>query len=222
MKAAAFEAEHWRRAWLISILDAAARAGLTPISQTVLHRAAFLSNALASVYGVEIENGLVTRWKRGPFYSELQWDLDRLATAGIARFERIRHLQDDDGFWFEIRYVPGDLMPAYLSAAKAVSSFAKVHRFHRELLAAMASIPAASQSDLALSDANYANTVDASIDEVETVIDFGQWEDRNFSARTAAAIDDQIAGLPSLDPRTRLHLYIRYLSSSASRERRGA
>jgi len=222
LKAVPFEADHWRRAWVMSILDAAARAGLTPIVQTLVHRAAFLSNALAPVYDVDVENGLVTRWKRGPFFPELQWDLDRLAAMGLARFDRIRHEKDEGGWWFEVRYGLGPRSDEFIAASSTIAGFARVHRFHRELLAAIASLPDADRDDAALSDANYANTVDAADDEHETVIDFGQWTERNFSTRAARAIDDQVTGLPGFDPRSRVHLYLRYLAGHASRARRWA
>jgi hypothetical protein len=220
VKAVPFEADHWRRAWLLSIIDAAARAGLTPIGQTLVHRAAFLSNALASVYCVEVENPLVTRWRRGPFFPELQWDLDRLAAMGVARFDRIRHHKEGNGWWFEVRYGLGPRAADFVAAAMNLPSFERAHRFHRELLAAIASLPDADRNEAALGDANYANTVDASRDEEETVIDFGEWTDRNFTERTANALNAEFRGLPDLEPRARIHLYLRYLGSAASRERR--
>ncbi len=220
MKAKLFEADHWRRAWLVSILDAAARAGLTPIEHTLIHRAAFLSNALAPVYRVDVEHGLVTRWKRGPFFPELQWDLDRLAAMGLASFDRIRHARDSRGWWFDVRYRLGPSAADFVTASLAIPGFERVHRFHCELLAAIASLPESSRTDAALSDANYSNTVDAAVDEDETVIDFGQWTERNFTERTAKALDSGFRGLPDLEPRARVHLYLRYLAGHASRERR--
>lgn len=206
----------------MSILDAAARAGLTPIVQTLVHRTAFLSNALAPLYNIEVENGLVTRWKRGPFFPELQWDLDRLAIMGLARFDRIRHERDSGGWWFEAHYSLGPRSDEFLDAASSIPGFQRVHDFHRELLTAIASMPDADRDDAALSDANYANTVDAAGDEDEIVIDFGQWTERNFTTRAARAIDRQVRGLPEFDPRSRVHLYLRYLAGHASRSRRSA
>lgn len=220
MKAPLVEANHWRRAWLLSILDGAARAGLTPIHQMLVHRAAFLSNALAPVYQLPIENGLVTRWKRGPYFPELQWDLDRLAMVGLAAFIRVRPARDEDGWWFENRYSLGPKAVAFLEAAAFLPSFARAHRFHSELLAAIANLPDRDRDDAAIEDASYANIVDGDLDESETVIDFAQWRDRNFSTRATATIEGHLEELPRVDERMRIHLYLRYLGRRASRERR--
>lgn len=220
--ASPLEADHWRRTQLLSLLDAAAHAGLTPIDQTLLHRSAFLSNALAPIYKLDIEHGLVTRWKRGPFFPELQWDLDRLAAMGLAHFDRIKHLRDDEGVWFEVRYSLGPRAREFLEAARVVPSFRRLQGFHRELLAAIASMPDSDRSDAALADANYSNTVDASPEESETVIDFGQWTSRNFAVRASEAVDRELKGLPRLEARARLHLYLRYLAGQTSRQRREA
>jgi hypothetical protein len=209
------EADHWARAWLMALLDGAARAGLTPISHDTIHQMAFLANALAPVYDLPVENGLVTRWKRGPYSRGLQWDLDRLAIMGLARLAAVKSVTDDEGAWFKARYGLGPLAQDFMLKALQVPSLRRVHTFHCELMAAYASLPEAFRGMAATEDATYANTFDGDLDEGETVIDFAAWRDRNFTQRASMTLERQLRGF-AVNPRSRIHIYLRYLARRAS------
>jgi len=214
-----FEADHWRRARLLMLLDGATRAGLTPIEQTTLHGVAFLSNVLARLYGLPIENGLVVRWKRGPFFPDLQWDIDRLAIMGLARIHQVESVKDRAGHWFRASYELGPLARPFLEASLCIESVRRSHSFYCELFSALAAIPNGDQREAALQDATYANIVDGDLNAEQTVIDFGGWRTRNFTDRATRSIGGSLEGL-RLDDRERLHLYFLYLGRRATRTRR--
>ncbi len=217
MSAAPNEADHWARAWLMTLLDGAARAGVMPLSQVAIHHLAFLANVLAPVYGLPVETGLVTRWKRGPYSPEMQWDLDRLAIMGLARLDSVKPV-NDQGKWFIARYGLGPLAPAFLEGAMAVESLARAHRFHCELLSAYASLSPKHRGGAVREDATYANTIDGDLRESETVIDFAEWRNRNYTQRASATLERQLGGVP-VDPRRRVHVYLRYLARRTAQAR---
>lgn len=217
MSEAPNEADHWARAWLMTLLDGAARAGLTPLPHTAIHHLAFLANALAPTYGLPVETGIVTRWKRGPYSPELQWDLDRLAIMGLARLTSVESVSDR-GKWFLARYALGPLAPSFLDQALAVGSLGHAHRFHCELFAAYASLAPTLRGAVVDQDATYANTVDGDLHESETVIDFAEWKDRNFTDRASATLEGHLGGI-KVDPRQRVHVYLRYLARRTAQAR---
>jgi hypothetical protein len=210
------EADHWARAWLMSLLDGAARAGLPPLTQGTIHHLAFLANVLAPVYDLPVESGLITRWKRGPYSPELQRDLDRLAMMGLARLVSVQPTRDLEGTWFEARYGRGPRAARFLQDALKVESFRRARRFHCELLVAYASLPEEYRAGAATEDATYANTVDGDLMAGEVVIDFAEWRDRNYSRRAVATLDRQLDGIQT-GGRARIHIYLRYLAHRASR-----
>ena len=211
------EADHWARAWLMTLLDGAARAGLTPLSQATIHHLAFLANVLAPIYGLPVETGLVTRWKRGPYSPELQWDLDRLSIMGLADIISVGPVSDR-GKWFVARYGLGPLAPTFLERSLAVGSLARVHRFHCELLTAFASLAPTLRGAVVDQDATYANTVDGDLGESETVIDFAEWKNRNYTQRASATLETHLGGI-RVDPRRRVHVYLRYLARRTAKAR---
>ncbi|MES2497539.1 MAG: hypothetical protein V4618_15610 [Pseudomonadota bacterium] len=213
------DADHWRRAWLLLLINGAARAGLTPIEQTDVHRAAFLANALAPLYDLPVENGLVVRWKRGPFFPDLQWDLDRLATMGLLTFRQVEPVKDSSGKWFCARYELGSLAASFLAATLQLESSRRVYRLHCELFAALAALSDDDNRSAALHDATYANLVDGDLKAEQTVIDFASFRDQNFTARATRAIGESLKDL-AVNEREKLHLYVRYLGRRAGQVRR--
>ena len=71
------------RVWLTYLLMAAHRTGLAPMSKKRLHRLVFLSNCLAPLFEATPASAQIVKYKRGPFYPVVQWELDRLATISF-------------------------------------------------------------------------------------------------------------------------------------------
>src|SRR5258708_3989440 len=93
-----------RRVWLLLLPDGAERVGLIPISKLRLHRLAYLANALSPLYDLPVPDGQIVKYKRGPYYPDLQWDIDRLAVQGSIRIYVIRHARDKFGWWLDADY----------------------------------------------------------------------------------------------------------------------
>ena len=72
-----------RRIRLILLLDAAESAGLTPLPILHLHTFAYMSNVLSPVWDVPVLEGKVLKRRGNPFYTSLQYDLDRLVGMGV-------------------------------------------------------------------------------------------------------------------------------------------
>lgn len=83
---------------LVLLLDACEAADLTPVPVMRLHALAFLANVLAPIWSVESYDGKILKRRGGPFYPELQKQLDRLVGLGFVTIHGVRHI-NDDGRW---------------------------------------------------------------------------------------------------------------------------
>jgi hypothetical protein len=92
------------RMWLLLLLDAAERSGIAPVSVKRLHRLVYLANAMAPVYDLLTPDGYILKYKRGPFFPAVQWDIDRLSAQGLAQVSNSKRLEDELGWWFEANY----------------------------------------------------------------------------------------------------------------------
>lgn len=199
-----------RRAWLLLVLNAAERAGITPLDVEQLHRFAYLANCLSPVYDLPSADGKILKYKRGPFYPDLQWDVDRFWAMGLVDRRGAHPVQDEHGWWFAASYV---LSKAGFGAVKTVLQSprqARMSSFLGELAVAYAFLSDAGRSDAALADATYADTRYSNDD----LIDFGEWDSAvqaNRSVATAEAFDRVVPGHHALSKRDRLHLYLRHL-----------
>src|SRR5580704_18335291 len=95
------------RVWLTYLLMAAYRTGLSPISKKRLHRLVFLSNCLAPLFVATPASAQIVKYKRGPFYPVVQWELDRLTAMGVLNVANIIYFRDKDGWWQEADYSIG-------------------------------------------------------------------------------------------------------------------
>jgi hypothetical protein len=204
-----------RRTWLLMLLDGAERAALTPLPGRRLHHLSFLANCLSPVYAAWIPagQGKVVKYRRGPFYAELQWDLDRMAVQGLALMKSIRHERDDFGWWFFADYGISERGLEAVRHATGSPWAERTQRFLWEVAAAYASLDRAGRSEAAFQDANFS---DPTVPD-HTVIDFAEWQQRNYSARLAEAFSRYTPNNLPLTQRDRLHLYFRYLDRMVAR-----
>jgi hypothetical protein len=197
-----------KRVRVLLLLEAAQRAGLTPIPGWQAHRLAFLADCLSPVYDLPVATGKILKYKRGPFYPDLQWDLDRLVVQRLGKISNIHHRQFRNGWWFFADYT---LLPRGIEAAARaidISPWAsKIHAYLMEVAGAYEQLELSARKRAALEDANYSDP------EVlnEHVIDFTDIQ-RNFSARAAEAFQAHVPGGIPLNRRDKLYLYFRYLN----------
>lgn len=198
-----------RRVRIVTILDAAERAGLVPIRITQLHAAAYLSNVLAPVWQLVPLDGKLLKRRGGPFYPEIQYELDRMVGQGVVRISGVSHVLDELSGWrlegsYRLNHHFADRI------VRKIDSFQDEYETAtsiRELLFALAAL-ADDELDQAISqDATY---MDPSVD-VGSVIDFDEWAHDNFSANAAAYFANFTDARRLTTPGEKVHLYVSHL-----------
>lgn len=82
----------WRTLRVLSVLTAAARAGIVPLRQTDLHALAYLANAMSPIWNLPPQDSKVLKQTDGPYYPALQRSLDRLVGAGLVSVDESEFL----------------------------------------------------------------------------------------------------------------------------------
>jgi hypothetical protein len=201
-----------RRMWLLMLLDGAERAGLAPMPGHEIHRMAFLANCLSPIYDIPIIEDEILKYRRGPFYPELQWDLDRLAVCGLAEIGDIRHERDEHGWWFFADYALAAAGIRGIEHALGSPRAKRLHSFLIEIAAAYATLDTDTREVAALEDANYSNPRLVG----RALVEYGELR-RNFSVRAANAFDQHVPDGTLLQRRDKLYLYFRYLDRMVDR-----
>lgn len=192
------------------LLDAAENAGLVPFTILRLHAFAYLSNVLAPVWNMPVLDGRVLKRRGGPFYPDLQRDLDRLVGQGVAVISGVCHVQDESGRWrLEGAYRLNRVFANPI--VEAVNGFleeARLLSFIGELAFALSSLSDEELDGAVGEDATYSDpmiTVDNVID-----IDFAERRSRNYSANVAERFQQLVPG-GNATPGEKIHLYVRHL-----------
>lgn len=200
------------RMWLLSLLDAAERTGIAPLSVERLHRLVYLANAMAPVYDLLTPDGYILKFKRGPFFPEVQWDIDRLSVQGLAAVSGLKRMKDDQGWWFEANYSLTRTGMAAVDHALLLGEARHKASFLREVVRAFAAIlrdeandePPGDADDVLLKDVAFTRA------DLEGPIDF-RTASENLTALAAGAIGLRVGGDRSVGRRAEVHLYFRYL-----------
>jgi hypothetical protein len=209
-RATLFDAESARRMVRIALLlDAADRAGLSPIRLTRLHAVAYLSNVLAPVWDLWPLDGKLLKRRGGPFYPDFQRDLDQLVGKGLVLISQVSHVLDEDEHWrLEGAYRLNEEFSGRI--IDRLDSFEEEHRtatFIRELLFAVSTMPDG-EFDLAVSqDATYMDRAN----DVGSVIDFNEWRHLNYSLNAAQRFANFTSARQFTTAGEKLHLYIAHI-----------
>ncbi|MEM7701306.1 MAG: hypothetical protein AAF251_05155 [Pseudomonadota bacterium] len=215
-KMSASEAVLQRQIRVVMLLDAAEAAGLAPISILRLHTFAYLSNVLAPVWDMPILNGTILKRSGGPFYPDLQRDLDRLVGLGVVKISNVGHVQDEDKRWrLEGSYrLRKEFAAPIVAILEGFQEERRLQAFIGELGYALSSL-SDEELDYAVSeDATYSDPMVTN----NNVIDFSEWRQRNYSANAARQFDRYIAG-GGATPGERIHMYVRHLHKRIQGER---
>lgn len=197
-----------RQVRLVTLLDAAEGAGLVPLKILRLHAFAYLSNVLAPVWDMPVLDGRVLKRRGGPFYPDLQQDLDRLVGQGVTVISGVGHVQDEAERWrLEGAY---RLNRKFADPILEVLSHFPEERHLRSFISELSyALSALSDEELDCAfreDATYSDPMIT----VDNVIDFSDWSERNYSANAADKFDVVIPG-GNATPGEKLHLYVRHL-----------
>lgn len=144
------------RTWVLLALDSCDRAGLIPISKVRFHRLIFLSNCLAEILKEIPPAKRVLKYKRGPYYPDVQWQLDRLTAMGLTEIRDLVVVPDSHGPWMEANYL---IRKSGIEVVKRVKETPLGHStaaYIDELVFAFARLNARNIDQIALRELNYA------------------------------------------------------------------
>lgn len=204
-----------RQVRLVVLLHAAERAGLTPLPILRLHTFAFLSNVLAPVWHLPALDGKLLKRRGGPFYPALQLDLDRLVGMGVATISGLSHAKDESNRWrLEGAYqLNGPLARAALTRLSELDEERRIVGFVQELAFALSALTDRELDSAMMEDATYADPVVG----VGNVIDFAEWQDRNWSAGAARYFERVMPNGGTATPGEKIHMYVRHLHARLKR-----
>lgn len=199
-----------RKARLLILLHAAEQAGVAPIRVLPLHAFAYLANVLAPVWDMPAQEGRILKRKGGPFYPEMQSDLDRLVGVGLVKISGVGHSRAEGGDWrldgsYRLNLPMARAALVFLSEQPDEQ---RVEAFILELAFAISALPRWDLESALVEDATYSDPTTGE----NNVLDFGEWAVRNPSASAARYFEQlQPQHLGRITPGEKLHLYIRHL-----------
>jgi hypothetical protein len=143
------------RTWVLLAIDACDRAGLVPISKIRFHRMIFLSNCLAEIFQASPPVKRVLKYKRGPFYPDVQWQLDRLTAMGLINISDLLIEKDDHGPWMEANYLIARSGIDVVEKIKTTPLGHSTSAYIDELVFAFARLSERNVDQVALNELNY-------------------------------------------------------------------
>lgn len=207
------------RARVLCLLDAAERAGLTPIPSVRLHALAYLADVLSPVWNLVPFDGKIYKSDGGPHYPDLQFQLDQMVVIGLVQVANLEYMdRGPEGARVVGRYTLNYGSSHLIPILSALGSFgpdlaidaldASVHEFLVELANAMATLPN-DQIELAAGlDATFKS-------KTHDVVDFAEWAEDKWEAnptwRAAERFKTFLPEDSSLTAGEKLYLYAAYL-----------
>jgi hypothetical protein len=207
-----------QRGRILLLLDAAERAAVAPLSTDRLHALAFLADVLSPVWRLPAFDQVVVKSSGGPFYPELQREMDRLVAAGLLEVTNIRYIprprggariEGSYGLRFGSEHLEALLgrLGARAPALALDPRDVQVHAFLVELAGALARLPNDEIDQAAASDVTYS---DRQIDN-NNLIYMAPATRSNRSVETAERFATFMPEGANLSPGEKLHLYATYL-----------
>lgn len=179
-------ASHYRRYWIILLLRATTFSGIATVPSDLFHRLVYFVNALMPAVGLESETARVLKASYGPFFPDYQWDLDRLVGMSLVDVIDFTSHPEDKNFFGQYSISRSGVQ---LAEKIAMSSefFSDVERAISEIVSAFVAAPGALNSEAPNFDANFGqDTV-----RLDAIIDFGEWNEKNYSTEAAQFLYDR-------------------------------
>jgi hypothetical protein len=136
--------------WLLFLLDASERAGIAPLSVERLHRLVYLANALAPVYDLLVPDGYILKYRRGPFFPAVHWDIGRLVAQGLVSASDSRPIKDDLGYWIVSNYSLSAAGMNAVDCALSIDTAPSKATYLQEVALAFATLETADRDSAAL------------------------------------------------------------------------
>jgi hypothetical protein len=198
-----------RRTRILMMLVAAEHAGLTPMAIVELHEFAYFANVLSPVWELLPQTRAVLHRAGGPYYTELQKDVDALVGRGIVGIEELHHVRDHLGRWRlggKFFISAPEAATIVIDAARKFTDECDLFDFYRELAFALNVLSTLERQSAYKEDATYG----AQVGE-EVIIDFAQWRQANYSENAARFFDYVMPDGRPATAAQKLHLYTHHL-----------
>ena len=200
-----------RRLRLVVLIHTAERAGLSPLPIMHLHTFAYLSNVLAPVWEMPVMDGKLLKRRGGPFYPALQADLDNLVGMGVAVISNLGHVLDQQNRWrLEGSYLLNRQFADRI--LRQMAEFEEERRLFGFLQELAFALSALSDEDLGKATTEDATYSDPIID-FGNVVDFAEWQFKNYSANAAEQFEGLLPGGVRANSGEKIHLYLRHLQT---------
>lgn len=198
-----------RQVRLLLLLEAADKAGLSPLPVMRLHVLAYLSDVLSPVWNLEPFDGRVLKRQGGPFYPDLQHDLDRLVGRGLVGVVHVGHVRlGADRARIDGHYALNHVLAkAVLDLLHGWPEEARLGSFIKELMLSVSSMKDEDIERAFQQDATYSSARTGR----DNVIEFTDWDNYNHSAAAAEKMGELVPTRAEVGPSEKLHLYVRHL-----------
>lgn len=203
---------------IVMLLEAARLSGMNPLPAEILHNLAYFSNLLAPLWQLKPLDGKVLRLKRGPYYPDLQRQIDHLVATGLVTLSNLRYEQlPDSGHWQVLADYRLDTSRAE-PVLHCISSWEKEQSefsFIRELMLSISSLSDLQLKAVEIDDATYSSNVIG----YGNVIDFGEWKNDNPSVDAAEYFQKIMPGNIYLSRSNKLNFFISHLAYRVDQRR---
>lgn len=198
--------EHTR---ILMILEAARRAGISPLPAEVFHSIAYFSNILAPIYNIRSIDGKILRLKKGPYYPDLQTQLDWLVLCGLVNISNMKYqyIYDINNWRLFADYeVNNEKVKHFINKSLLLQDEKKDFEFIFKVSIAL--------SELSNSEISISNEIDATYSDNATdygnVIDYAEWVSENPSTNAIKLIHFHFSKIQFTDE-AEISFYVRHL-----------
>ena len=195
------------RLWVLLAVDACDRAGLAPMPKDRFHRLIFLSNCLAQLFGADPPAKRIIKYIRGPFYPDIQWQLDRLATIGWLRLSDAALEPDKFGPWLRANYQITAAGVEVVEAMRKTPLGHSTRNYIEELVFAFARLDLRRLDQIALNELNWLPAGEGALITFEDA-------DLNLAIRKAREFEQLAPNILTDRFREQIQLYLRYIEES--------
>lgn len=202
-----------RRVRLLMLLDAADYALISPIDTGRLHAFAFLADVLSPLYDFTPLSGRILKRGAGPYFPELQWELDRLIGAGLVHVSKLESVVEESAAFLIAEFsLKRSRSASILNKVYDDGEFLELRDFLRELAGALSGVPLEALDETTRTDVTWETG------HPGAVVDYAEWRARNYSEASARKIGEIAREnmRVELEPAAKLSLYVQYLKRASN------